>query len=147
MANEKSKAIINAATEAGNANGKLATAINKALQGLRKPAAEKLRDETYAEYLAGRKTRDLSETERRPYDAMRTAFSRAFKAKGWTASKAKSNNAAKPKEVTHAGMLQWIDAGIDAVQETDGADFEVDKAIALLKDFKAKFNALKPATK
>ena len=144
MTNE-SKAIITAATEVGAAAGKLGTAINKALQGKRKPQAEKLRDETYSEYLAGRKTRDLSETERRPYDAMRAAFSRYFKAKGWTGSKVQGVKVAKPKEVTHAGMLHWIDAGIDAVQETEAADFEVDKAIALLKDFKARFNALKPS--
>jgi len=146
MSNE-SKVIIVAATEAGNANGKLGTAINKALQGKRKPASEKLRDETYAEHLAGRKTRDLSDADRRIYDALKQGFSRAFKAKGWTSSKITGTKVSKPKETNHAGIMAWIDAGLDSVQETEAADFAVDKAIELLKEFKAKFNTLKMNSK
>jgi len=139
--------LFKAAKSAGEGAGKVAAELRKLLKGKRKAQAESIKEDAYAEFLAGRKTKELPEADRRTYEAMRTGFSRYFKAAGWTAKKTVGNTgtATKPAEVNHAAMLQWIDAGIESVTEADAADFAVDAAIKLLKDFRAQFNTLKPS--
>ena len=138
-----------AAVSAGSASAKVASEVSKLCKGKRKAQCEDIKTEAYAEFLAGRKARDLVVADRRTYDAMRAGFSRFFKEKGWGksgGSNSKSTSTgAKPAEVNHAAMLQWIDAGIESVTEADAADFAVDAAIKLLKDFRAQFNTLKPS--
>lgn len=143
------KPLINAAASAGAAAAKVASEVNKLCKGKRKAQCEDMKAEAYAEFLAGRKARDLNVTDRRTYDAMRQGFSRFFKEKGWGKSGGSNNKSdstgAKPAEVNHASMMHWIDQGIEAVEEAEAADFAVDTAIKLLKDFRAQFNTLKPS--
>lgn len=143
------KPLINAAASAGSAAAKVASEVNKLCKGKRKAQCEDMKAEAYAEFLAGRKARDLNMTDRRTYDAMRQGFSRFFKEKGWGKSGGSNNKSdsigAKPAEVNHASMMHWIDQGIEAIEEADAADFAVDQAIKILKDFRAQFNTLKPS--
>jgi hypothetical protein len=142
-------ALITAAASAGAAAAKVATEVAKLCKGKRKAQCEDMKTEAYAAFLDGRKSRDLPANDKRTYEAMRQGFSRYFREKGWGksgGSSSKSDSAgAKPAEVNHAGMMQWIDAGIESVEEAEAADFPVDTAIKLLKDFRAQFNTLKPS--
>ena len=143
------KPLITAAASAGSAAAKVASEVHKLCKGKRRANCDDLKTEAYAEFLAGRKARDLNVTDRRTYDAMRQGFSRFYKDKGWTKSSAKpgksDSTGAKPADVNHAAMMHWIDQGIEAIEEADAADFAVDQAIKILKDFRAQFNTLKPS--
>lgn len=149
MSKAKYANLIAACSVAGNAAGKVATEINVVCKNKRRAQCDDIKSEAYGELLAGRKAADLPVADKRAYEAMRQGFSRFYKSKGWgkvgKPSGKSSGKGAKPADVSHAGMMHWIDEGIAAVEECEAADFAVDKAVKLLKDFRAQFNVLKPA--
>lgn len=121
---------------------KIATLIKKLCERKRRAQVEKIRDACYADLLNGRKVKELSEDDRRAYDAERTAFSRYIqKTFGGKKPTGKKKSA---QEVKHAAILAWFDEQIEALQGFKGAtDFSLADAIKGLKTSRAQFNLLK----
>lgn len=141
--NTKQDAIIKAAMVAGSGAGKLATAVNAGLKGLKKASGEKFRDETYQLMLNGRKARELPEADGRAYAALRTAFSRAFKALGWSGNKPATRK--KGAAITHEAVMEHVAALVEMLSDQKASsDFNLAAGLEAVKTCRAALNALAP---
>ena len=131
----KYSTLIAVASEAGKVSSKVATECKKHIKGLSEDEARKIPKEAYAEFLNGRKVKTISATDKRTYDSMRQGFSRVFR-ELFPKDKIES-------EITEsARILAAFDTMLKRLEKVEAADLDVAKTLTILKDTRAKVNAL-----